>query len=184
MRQIKFPKVTTDVYALCDKEVEDLSNIDFKEIYNKDIDFPFEDVINILKNPNVIIGTSDTWYLKVGVYDVILIILSRDKPFGNYKKITISTNNYENEDLKLILNYFLFLSKGYPKMLEEKSNKELLKIADYYFNNDVWRDFIFDIDNETDLPYNEVLKKILIDEILLEISLHKLINDGFIKVDY
>lgn len=95
MRQIKFPKVTTDVYSLCNKEVEDLGNIEFKEIYNKDIDFPFDDVINMLYQPNVINGVSDSWYLNVGVYDVILITLSRAKPFGHYKKITISTNNYE-----------------------------------------------------------------------------------------
>lgn len=184
MRQIKFPKVTTDVYSLCDNEVEDLGNIEFKEIYNKDIDFPFDDVINMLCHPNVSIGTSDTWYLNVGVHDVILIKFSRTKPFGHYKKITISTNNYENEDLKLILNYFLFLSKGYSKMLEEKSNRQLLKIIEYYFNNDVWRDFVFDTDNETELPYNEVLREFLIDKILLDVSLHELINDGFNKIDY
>lgn len=86
--------------------------------------------------------------------------------------------------MKFIFNYFLFLNKGYSKMLEEKSNRQLLKIIEYYFNNDVWYDFVFDTDNETELPYNEVLREFLIDKILLDVSLNELINDGFIKIDY
>ena len=86
--------------------------------------------------------------------------------------------------MELILNYFLFINKGYKNLLGEKTNSELLSIVDNYLNNDVWFDLAFDTDSETVLPYNEVLREFLEEKILSEVSLHDLISDGYIKIDY
>jgi hypothetical protein len=183
MLQIDFPKIESNIYSLYNDEVEYLSNIELKEKYNKDVDLLFDDVNDILFKPNYREGFTDSWYLQINE-DIVLITFSRTELLGKYKKLTISTNNIENEDLELILNYFLFLNKGYSNLLEDKSNSELLSIVDNYFNNDVWFDLAFDIDSETKLPYNEVLREFLEEKILSEVSLHELISDGYIKLDY
>lgn len=138
---------------------------------------------DILFKPNYREGFTDSWYLQINE-DIVLITFSRTELLGKYKKLTISTNNIENEDLELILNYFLFLNKGYSNLLEDKTNSELLSIVDNYFNNDVWFDLAFDTDSETKLPYNEVLREFLEEKILSEVSLHDLISDGYIELDY
>ena len=183
MLQIDFPKIESNIYSLYNDEVEDLSNIELKEKYNKDVDLLFDDVNDILFKPNYREGFTDSWYLQINE-DIVLITFSRTELLGKYKKLTISSNNIENEDLELILNYFLFLNKGYENLLEDKSNSELLSIVDNYFNNDVWFDLAFDTDSETVLPYNEVLRVFLEEKILSEVSLHELISDGYIKIDY
>lgn len=183
MLQIDFPKIESNIYSLYNDEVEDLSNIELKEKYNKDVDLLFDDVNDILFKPNYREGFTDSWYLQINE-DIVLITFSRTELLGKYKKLTISTNNTENEDLELILNYFLFLNKGYENLLEDKSNSELLSIIDNYFNNDVWLDLAFDIDSETVLPYNEVLREFLKQKISSEVSLHELIIDGYIELDY
>lgn len=183
MLQIDFPKIESNIYSLYNDEVEDLSNIELKEKYNKDVDLLFDDVNDILFKPNYREGFTDSWYLQINE-DIVLITFSRTELLGKYKKLTISTNNIENEDLELILNYFLFLNKGYGNLLEDKTNSELLSIVDNYFNNDVWFDLAFDTDSETKLPYNEVLREFLEEKILSEVSLHELISDGYIKIDY
>lgn len=183
MLQIDFPKIESNIYSLYNDEVEYLSNIELKEKYNKDVDLLFDDVNDILFKPNYREGFTDSWYLQINE-DIVLITFSRTELLGKYKKLTISTNNIENEDLELILNYFLFLNKGYKNLLEDKSNSELLSIVDNYFNNDVWFDLAFDTDSETVLPYNEVLREFLEEKILSEVSLHELISDGYIKLDY
>ena len=183
MLQINFPKIESNIYSLYNDEVEELSNIELKEKYNKDVDLLFDDVNDILFKPNYREGFIDSWYLQINE-DIVLITFSRTELLGKYKKLTISTNNIENEDLELILNYFLFLNKGYSNLLEDKTNSELLSIVDNYFNNDVWFDLAFDTDSETKLPYNEVLREFLEEKILSEVSLHELISDGYIKLDY
>ena len=183
MLQIDFPKIESNIYSLYNDEVEYLSNIELKEKYNKDVDLLFDDVNDILFKPNYREGFTDSWYLQINE-DIVLITFSRTELLGKYKKLTISTNNIENEDLELILNYFLFLNKGYKNLLEDKSNSELLSIVDNYLNNDVWFDLAFDTDSETVLPYNEVLREFLEEKILSEVSLHELISDGYIKLDY
>lgn len=183
MLQIDFPKIESNIYSLYNDEVEDLSNIELKEKYNKDVDLLFDDVNDILFKPNYREGFTDSWYLQINE-DIVLITFSRTELLGKYKKLTISTNNIGNEDLELILNYFLFLNKGYENLLEDKSNSELLSIVDNYLNNDVWFDLAFDTDSETVLPYNEVLREFLEEKILSEVSLHELISDGYIKLDY
>lgn len=183
MLQIDFPKIESNIYSLYNDEVEDLSNIELKEKYNKDVDLLFYDVNDILFNPNYREGFTDSWYLQINE-DIVLITFSRTELLGKYKKLTISTNNIENEDLELILNYFLFLNKGYSNLLEDKTNSELLSIVDNYFNNDVWFDLAFDTDSETKLPYNEVLREFLKVKISSEVSLHELIIDGYIELDY
>lgn len=183
MLQMEFPKIESKIYSLYNDEVEDLSNIELKEKYNKDVDLLFDDVNNILFKPNYREGFTDSWYLQINE-DIVLITFSRTELLGKYKKLTISTNNIENEDLELILNYFLFLNKGYSNLLEDKTNSELLSIVDNYFNNDVWFDLAFDTDSETKLPYNEVLREFLEEKILSEVSLHELISDGYIKLNY
>lgn len=183
MLQIDFPKVTSDVYSLYNDEVEDLGNIELVEKYNKDIDLLFYNVVDILFSPNYRESFTDSWYLQIND-DIVLITFSRTELLGSYNKLTISTNNIENEDLELILNYFLFLNKGYSNLLEDKTNSELLSIVDNYLNNDVWFDLAFDTDSETVLPYNEVLREFLEEKILSEVSLHELISDGYIKIDY
>lgn len=60
----------------------------------------------------------------------------------------------------------------------------MLQIVDNYFNNDVWFDLAFDTDSETVLPYNEVLREFLKVKISSEVSLHELISDGYIELDY
>lgn len=183
MLQIDFPKIESNIYSLYNDEVEDLSNIELKEKYNKDVDLLFNDVNDILFKPNYREGFTDSWYLQINE-DIVLITFSRTELLGKYKKLTISSNNIENEDLELILNYFLFLNKGYENLLEDKSNSELLSIVDNYFNNDVWFDLAFDTDSETVLPYNEVLREFLKVKISSEVSLHELIIDGYIELDY
>lgn len=183
MLQIDFPKIESNIYSLYNDEVEDLSNIELKEKYNKDVDLLFGDVNDILFKPNYREGFTDSWYLQINE-DIVLITFSRTELLGKYKKLTISSNNIENENLELILNYFLFLNKGYENLLEDKSNSELLSIVDNYFNNDVWFDLAFDTDSETVLPYNEVLREFLKVKISSEVSLHELIIDGYIELDY
>ena len=183
MLQIEFPKIESNIYSLYNDEVEDLTNIELKEKYNKDVDLLFDDVNDILFKPNYREGFTDSWYLQINE-DIVLITFSRTELLGKYKKLTISSNNIENEDLELILNYFLFLNKGYENLLEDKSNSELLSIVDNYFNNDVWFDLAFDTDSETVLPYNEVLREFLKVKISSEVSLHELIIDGYIELDY
>lgn len=183
MLQIDFPKIESNIYSLYNDEVEDLSNIELKEKYNKDVDLLFDDVNDILFKPNYREGFTDSWYLQINE-DIVLITFSRTELLGKYKKLTISSNNIENEDLELILNYFLFLNKAYENLLEDKSNSELLSIVDNYFNNDVWFDLAFDTDSETVLPYNEVLREFLKVKISSEVSLHELIIDGYIELDY
>lgn len=70
-----------------------------------------------------------------------------------------------------------FKDRTISNIHKEKNENRILK-------NDVWYDFVFDTDNEIELPYNEVLREFLIDKILLDVSLNELINDGFIKIDY
>lgn len=183
MLQIDFPKVTSDVYSLYNDEVEDLGNIELVEKYNKDIDLLFYNVVDILFSPNYREGFTDSWYLQIND-DFVLITFSRTELLGSYNKLTISTTNTDNENLELILNYFLFINKGYKNLLGEKTNSELLSIVDNYLNNDVWFDLAFDTDSETVLPYNEVLREFLEKKILSEVSLHELISDGYIKIDY
>lgn len=183
MLQIDFPKFDSNIYSLYNDEVECLNNIELKEKYNKNIDLTFDEVNDILFKPNYRKDFTDSWYLQING-DIVLITFSRTELLGKYKKLTISTNNTENEYLELILNYFLFLNKEYINLLEEKSNSELIDIVDNYFTNYVWLDFISDTDSETVLPYNEVLRNFLVEKILSEVSIHELISDGYIKLDY
>lgn len=183
MLQINFPKIESNIYSLYNDEVEDLSNIELKEKYNKDVDLLFGDVKDILFKPNYREDFIDSWYLQINE-DIVLITFSRTELLGSYNKLTISTTNTDNENLELILNYFLFINKGYKNLLGEKTNSELLSIVDNYLNNDVWFDLAFDTDSETVLPYNEVLREFLEEKILSEVSLHELISDGYIKLDY
>lgn len=86
--------------------------------------------------------------------------------------------------MELILKYFLFLSKGYKNLLEKKTNDELRELVDTYFNADVWYDFAFDTDSETKVSFKKVLREFLINKLLSEVSLHELISDGYIELDY
>lgn len=185
MLQINLPKVTSDVYSLYNNEVEDLGNIEFIETDIKQVDLSVNDIQDILGKPNSQLGYSYRWYLENND-DIILIELInlKENNSNTFNKLTISTSNVENEDLELILEYFLFINKGYDNLLEEKANSELLDIVNNYFTNNVWREFAFDTDTETDLPYNEVFREFLKEKILSEVSLHELISDGYIELDY
>ena len=158
MLQINLPKVNSEVSALYDEEFDDYSNIKFKEKYNKVVNLPID--------------------------DIILVSLTIDKISRTYKKVQISTTNTKNENLELILKYFLFLSKGYKNLLEKKTNDELKELVDTYFNADVWYDFAFDTDSETKISFKKVLREFLINKLLSEVSLHELISDGYIELDY
>ena len=110
MLQIDFPKVNSIINALYDEEFDDYSDIKFKEKYNRTVNLPIDDIIRILGVPNTRIDyNADSWYLNVND-DIILISLTIDKISRTYNKIQISTTNTKNEDLELILKYFLFLS--------------------------------------------------------------------------
>lgn len=184
MLQIDFPKVNSSINALYDEEFDDYSDIKFKEKYNRAVNLPIDDIIRILGVPNTRIDyNADSWYLNVND-DIILISLTIDKISRTYNKIQISTTNTKNEDLELILKYFLFLSKGYKNLLEKKTNSELLELVDTYFNADVWYDFAFDTDSETKVSFKKVLREFLINKLLDEVSLHELISDGYIELDY
>lgn len=184
MLQIDFPKVNSEVNALYDSEFNDYSDIKFKEKYNRVVNLPIDDIIRILGVPNTRIEyNADSWYLNVDD-DIILISLTIDKISRTYNKIQISTTNTKNEDLELILKYFLFLSKGYKNLLEKKTNSELLELVDTYFNADVWYDFAFDTDSESKVSFKKVLREFLINKLLDEVSLHELISDGYIELDY
>lgn len=184
MLQINLPKVNSEVSALYDEEFDDYSNIKFKEKYNKVVNLPIDDIIHILGVPNCRIEyDADSWYLNVDD-DIILVSLTIDKISRTYKKVQISTTNTKNENLELILKYFLFLSKGYKNLLEKKTNDELRELVDTYFNTDVWYDFAFDTDSETKISFKKVLREFLINKLLSEVSLHELISDGYIELDY
>lgn len=117
MLQIDFPKIESNIYSLYNDEVEDLSNIELKEKYNKDVDLLFYNVVDILFSPNYREGFTDSWYLQIND-DIVLITFSRTELLGSYNKLTISTTNTDNENLELILNYFLFINKGYKNLFE------------------------------------------------------------------
>ena len=185
MLHIFIPNVTSNVYSLYNKEVEDLGNIELIETDIKQVDLSVNDIQNILGKPNSQLGYSYRWYLENND-DIILIELInlKENNSNTFNKLTISTSNVKNEDLELILKYFVFINKGYDNLLEEKTNSELLDIVDNYFNNGVWREFAYDTDTETSLPYNEVLREFLKEKLLSEVSLHELISDGYIELDY
>lgn len=183
MLHIFIPNVTSNVYSLYNNEVEDLGNIELIETDIKQVDLSVNDIQNILGKPNSQLGYSYRWYLENND-DIILIELInlKENNSNTFNKLTISTSNVKNEDLELILKYFVFINKGYDNLLEEKTNSELLDIVDKYFNNGVWREFAYD--TETSLPYNEVLREFLKEKLLSEVSLHELISDGYIELDY
>lgn len=185
MLQINFPKVTSDIYSLYNNEVEDLGNIELIETDIKQVDLSVNDIQNILGKPNYQLGYSYRWYLENND-DIILIELINLKENNSktFNKLTISTTNTKNENLELILKYFLFLSKGYKNLLEKKTNDELRELVDTYFNADVWYDFAFDTDSETKVSFKKVLREFLINKLLDEVSLHELISDGYIELDY
>lgn len=184
MLQIFIPKVNSEINALYDSEFDDYSNIKFKQKYNRAVNLPIDDIIRILGVPNCRIEyDADSWYLNVGD-DIILISLTIDKISRTYNKLTISTSNTDNEDLELIFKYFLFLSKGYKNLLEKKTNDELRELVDTYFNADVWYDFAFETDSESKISFKKVLREFLINKLLDEVSLHELISDGYIELDY
>lgn len=181
MLQINFPKVTSNVYSVDNEEVKDLDDIVFIGTHLKQVNLSFNDIVSVLGEPNNQLGFSYRWYLQVDD-DIILITLIEITNSSN--KLEIATNNTKNEDLELIFNYFLFLSKGYKKLLEKKTNSELLELVDTYFNTDVWYDFVFETDSETKISFKKVLREFLINKLLDEVSLHELISDGYIELDY
>lgn len=184
MLQIFIPKVNSEINALYDSEFDDYSNIKFKQKYNRAVNLPIDDIIRILGVPNCRIEyDADSWYLNVGD-DIILISLTIDKISRTYNKLTISTSNTDNEDLELIFKYFLFFSKGYKNLLEKKTTNELLELVDTYFNTDVWYDFAFETDSESKVSFKKVLREFLINKLLDYVSLHELISDGYIELDY
>lgn len=181
MLQINFPKIESDIYSLNNYDVKNLGDIVFIGTHLKEVNLSVNDIVSVLGEPNNQLGFSYHWYLQVND-DIILITLIEITNASN--KLEIATNNTKNEYLELILNYFLFLNKGYSNLLEDKTNSELINIVDNYFTNNVWLDFVSDNDSETVLPYNEVLREFLKDKIISEVSLYELISDGYIKIDY
>lgn len=181
MLQITFPKIESDIYSLNNYDVKKMGDIVFIGTHLKQVNLSFNDIVSVLGEPNYQLGFSYRWYLQVDD-DIILITLIEITNSSN--KLEIATNNTKNEDLELIFNYFLFLSKGYKKLLEKKTNSELLELVDIYFNTDVWYDFVFETDSETKISFKKVLREFLINKLLDEVSLQELINDGYIKLDY
>lgn len=181
MLQIKFPKIESNIYSLNNYNVKNLGDIVFIDTHIKQVNLSVNDIVSVLGEPNNQLDFSYRWYLQVDD-DIILITLIEITKASN--KLEIATNNTKNEYLELILNYFLFLNKGYSNLLEDKTNSELINIADYYFTYNVWADFVFDTDSETKVSFKKVLREFLINKLLDEVSLHDLISDGYIELDY